>query len=114
MIIMSLSVDTEPVPLTIGDDGVARVGQTRVTLETIIAAFAEGETPEEIVLQYPSLGLADVYAVIGYYLHNRERVDEYLDDQRQRGAAVRAQNEARSDPSGIRERLEARRARPRS
>jgi uncharacterized protein (DUF433 family) len=36
------------------------VRHTRVTLETIIAAFNEGATTEEIALQYPSVPLADV------------------------------------------------------
>jgi len=33
--------------------GVLRVGGTRVTLDTVIAVFKEGATPEEIVYRYP-------------------------------------------------------------
>lgn len=65
---MSLVIESPPVPLNIDMDGVIRVGNTRVTLDTVVAAFKEGATAEEIVWQYPSLSLADVYAVIGYYL----------------------------------------------
>jgi uncharacterized protein (DUF433 family) len=111
---MTLSIDTEPVPLVVGEDAVVRVGGTRVTLETVLGAFQDGATPEEIVLEYPSLALADVYAAVGYYLRHRGRADDYLDEQRRRGAEVRALNEARCDAAGIRERLEARRARRRS
>ena len=34
-------------------------------------------TAEEIVQQYPTLDLADIYTVIAYYLRNREDVDAY-------------------------------------
>ena len=60
---MTLVIDTEPVPVAVDADGVARVGGTRVTLDTLVAAFEQGATAEEIAQQYPSLGLADVYSV---------------------------------------------------
>jgi hypothetical protein len=46
---------TETIPLETGADGVLRNSKTRVTLDTIIAAFSEGATAEEIAQQYPSL-----------------------------------------------------------
>jgi hypothetical protein len=49
-----------------------RVSKTRVPLDTIIAAFSEGATAEEIAYQYPVVPLADIYAVIGYYLHRKK------------------------------------------
>ena len=52
---MSLMVMPEPVPLAADRDGVMRVGGTRVTLDTVVAAFREGATAEEITQQYPSL-----------------------------------------------------------
>jgi uncharacterized protein (DUF433 family) len=58
--------------------GVARVGGTRVTLDTVIAAFSDGATAEEIAQQYPSLNLADVYYVIGYYLRRPSEVEAHL------------------------------------
>ena len=64
---MVLAPATEVIPLAVDIQGVLRVGNTRVTLDTVIAAFADGATAEEIVQQYPSLHLADVYSVIGYY-----------------------------------------------
>ncbi len=99
----------EPIPLTTDTDGVIRVGSTRVTLDTIVAAFHEGLTAEGIVEQYPSLQLADVYSVIAYYLHHRAEIDRYLRERQQSAADVRRDNEARFDPTGVRERLLARR-----
>jgi uncharacterized protein (DUF433 family) len=99
-----------PLPLTLGADGVARVGNTRVTLDTVIAAFVEGATAEEIVYQYPSLDLSDTYFVIGYYLQHRAEIDQYLQQRQKQAKAIRKRNESQHDPSGIRERLLARKA----
>ena len=57
---------TEVVPIEAGADGVIRVSKTRVTLDTLMAAFKDGATPEEIAQQYPAVPLADIYAVIAY------------------------------------------------
>lgn len=91
-------------------DGVVRVGNTRVTLDTIVLAFAEGATAEEIAQQYPSLRLADIYSVIAYYLRHRSAVEGYLRQRAQQAEQVRSHNETRFDPSGVRDRLLARRA----
>jgi len=106
-----LLIETEPIPLETDADGVVRIGGTRVTLDTIVAAFTEGATAEEIVYQYPSLNLADVYFVIGYYLQRRSDVEAYLRRRQRQADEVRTQNEARFDPHGMRDRLLARRAR---
>ena len=101
---------TETLPLEIDADGVVRVGKTRVTLDTIILAFTDGATAEEIAQQYPSLQLADIYSVIGYYLRHRSEVEAYLGQRAHEAEQVRHQNEARFDTSGVRDRLLARRA----
>jgi uncharacterized protein (DUF433 family) len=106
---MSLNPGSTPVPLRPDADGVMRVGGTRVTLDTVVAAFQEGATAEEIVEQYPSLRLADVYFVIGYYLDNQVAVDLYLQERDRRSAEVRQENETRFPPQGVRDRLLARR-----
>lgn len=104
---MSLIVASEPVSLTTDPDGVVRVGNTRVTLDTVVYAFCDGATAEEIVQQYPSLGLGDVYSVIGYYLKRKTEIDSYLREREQKAADVRQENENRFDPSGVRDRLVA-------
>jgi uncharacterized protein (DUF433 family) len=105
---MSLPLTAEPPPLATGADGVVRVGGTRVTLDTVVEAFREGLTPEEIQQQYPSLDLAHVYSAITYYLHHRTEVEEYLETRSRRREEVRREVEARFDPTGIRDRLLAR------
>jgi uncharacterized protein (DUF433 family) len=103
----------ETVPLQMDDDGVVRVGNTRVTLDTIVSGFLEGATAEELAQQYPSVQLADIYSVIGYYLRQRSEVEAYLEQRRRHAVSVQQENESRLDPTGIRERLEARRAKGR-
>src|SRR5436309_14019965 len=106
---MALLVTTERVPLVSDADGVVRIGSTRVTLDTVVAAFVEGMTAEGIVEQYPSLRLADVYSVIGYFLDHQEEIDAYLEGRQQQADAIRHENESRFDPMGVRARLLARR-----
>jgi hypothetical protein len=54
--------------------------------------------------------LADVYAVIAFYLRRRAEVDSYLHERERQAKAVRAENEGRFDPVGLRARLLARHA----
>jgi uncharacterized protein (DUF433 family) len=107
---MGLTIAHEPPPLQETEDGVVRVGGTRVTLDTLVAAFHQGATAEEIVEQYPSLDLADAYAVIAYYLHHRAEVEAYLAKRGEDARRVRHENKTRFSPTGIRARLLARRS----
>lgn len=104
----TLTIQPLPLPLSLNKDGVARVGGTRVTLDTVVQAFARGATAEEIAQQYPSLALSDVYATISYYLQNRDEVETYLAKRAKYAETVRLENLKRFDQTGIRERLLAR------
>jgi len=106
---MTLIITSLPIPLTTDANGIIRVGGTRVTLDTIVAAFNEGATAEEIGYQYPAVSLVDIYTVISYYLQQHAEVAAYLRQQQQAAALIRQQNEAQFDPCGVRERLLARR-----
>lgn len=106
---MSLLVTADPAPLASDADGVVRVGSSRVTLDTVVAAFREGMTPEGIVEQYPTLRLAEVYSVLGYVLSHAEAVETYLRGRQRIADDVRRENEARFDPVGVKDRLLARR-----
>lgn len=110
---MSILLTSEPLPLAVDADGVVRVAKTRVTLDTIVAAFQDGLTAEEIAEQYPSLRLGEVYAVIGYYLCHQADVDAYLAAREHRADEVREENERRFSPAGVRSRLLARQTRQR-
>ena len=98
----------EPIPLSTDADGVIRVAGTRVTLDTVIATFMTGASPEEIAQDFPVLRLDDIYAVITYYLRHRDEVDTYLHERRARAEAIRGEIEAYSPQTGLRDRLLAR------
>ena len=107
---MSLVLERQPVPLKADADWVVRVAGTRITLDTVVAAFKQGATAEQIAHDYPVLSLVDIDAVITFYLGQREAVEAYLAEQQRAGQHIRHQMEARFDPHGIRDRLLARRA----
>jgi uncharacterized protein (DUF433 family) len=104
-----LIIEAETAPIAVDTDGVARVGKTRVTLDTVVAAFNQGATAEEIVYRYPALKLSDIYSTISFYLNHQPAVTEYLQQRQQQAQAIRITNEQKFDPQGLRDRLLARR-----
>jgi uncharacterized protein (DUF433 family) len=55
-----------------------RITGTRVGLEHLVWAYNDGFTAEELAMQYRTVTLEQVHAVLAYYLANRSAVDEYL------------------------------------
>src|SRR5215469_4189789 len=106
---MGALIVSEVPPLVEDADGVLRVSGTRVTLDTVVTAFQEGATAEEIVDQYPSITLANVYQVIGFYLRHSDELDIYLEQRGLAAEQTRTLNESRWPAEGIRARLMARR-----
>ena len=106
---MAIELATPALPLRIDGDGVVRVGGTRVTLETIVRVFLEGNTAEEIADQFPTVKLSDVYATIAYYLDHRPDVDAYLAQVLAEEEAVRLEVERRRPSHELRDRLLRRR-----
>ena len=108
--IITLIVETQSLPLQVDQDGVVRVGGTRVTLDTVAHAFNDVNTAEEIMSHYPVLKLADIYAVISYYLNNRAAVNSYLQQQENSAEKTWLEIESAPDYQLFRHRLLARRA----
>jgi uncharacterized protein (DUF433 family) len=105
---MDWAAVSEKIPIEADKDGVIRVGNTRVTLETLVSAFNGGSTAEEIAYQFPVLNIADVYAVITYYLRYRDTVEKYLNNRVQLSEQVKRRNQENKNLNAIRERLLAR------
>ena len=89
--------------IRIDEHGVMRVGQTRVMLDSVVAAFDQGHSAETIVQQYPSISLEEVYGAIAYYLANRQEVDEYL--RRQDETWEKHRQKSRGTASAVVQRL---------
>ena len=85
----------DPVPLRADPGGILRVGNSRVSLDTVIAEYEQGADAEAIVHAYPTLDLADVYAVLAYYLRHQEEGNEYLRKRVLEAASLRQEIESR-------------------
>jgi uncharacterized protein (DUF433 family) len=105
-------IQPDPVPLRADEGGALRVGDTRVPLDTVIYEYENGADPEGIVNAYPTLQLADVYAVIAYYLRHQAEVNEYVRKRQAEAAELRREIQGRQPSRGeLRAKLLARRDR---
>ncbi len=81
-------------PLRTDQDGVIRVGNTRVTLMTIVGSYRINESPDQIHEGFSTVSLADINAVIAFYLAHQEKVDEYIRQEKAEGERWRQEYEA--------------------
>ena len=95
----------EKIPLEVDDTGTVRVTGSRVTLDSLVELFDQGATAEQITHSFPGLGLDDVYAVVTYYLRNKEEVRTYLATQDHEAAVIQQRLETEFPDNGFRERL---------
>jgi uncharacterized protein (DUF433 family) len=87
------------------ENGVLRAGGGRVMLDSVVAAFEQGHSPESIRVQYPSLSLEEVYGAITWCLAHPDEVRAYL--KRQDDVWQQAQARSEQNPSAVVERLRA-------
>ncbi len=71
------------------------IGETRVSLDSVVYAFLRGESTEDIADSFPALSLEQVFGAVAFYLANRDLIDCYL--QKERAEFARAREEARPD-----------------
>lgn len=81
---------------------------TRVSLDSIVYAFLEGQTAESIAQSFPVLTLEQVYGAITFYLANRLDIDAYLTKEKADFEAMREVSR-KTDPMFFRKLAEARR-----
>ena len=86
--------ETVALPLKMDEHGVIRVSGTRVTLDTVIARYHQGDSPEAIHDGFDVLPLNDIYAVIAYYLAHRGELDAYLRRREEEAERIRQEVEA--------------------
>jgi uncharacterized protein (DUF433 family) len=96
---MESPIRPEPVPLHDDGRGGFRVGASRVPLEVVLRDYERGAGPEAIIAAYSALDLADVYAVIAYYLRHKEEVGAYLLRRAEEARALREEIERNQRPS---------------
>ena len=85
------------------ESGALRIGAGGVPLDSVLAAWGQGHSPETIRLQYPALALEEIYGAIAWSLANRADMDAYL--KRQEALWEQWRSRAGDDP--LRARLRA-------
>ena len=97
------------IPLSVDEDGVIRIGDSGVPLESVIVLFRDGATAEDIAEAFTSLDSADLHYVLGYSLPHRSEIDAYLSSRAAEQARIREEVESRFDVSDLKARIERRR-----
>jgi uncharacterized protein (DUF433 family) len=85
-------------PMRVDEGGTLRVGQSRIPLDLVIEQYENGMTPEDLVRAYDSLELADVHAVIAYYLRNQGLVQAYVKQREEEAKSLRTKAETEHPP----------------
>ena len=80
-------------------EGVYLVGDTRVSLDSLIYLFREGASAEGMVDSYPALTLEQVHGALAHYLGNKNEIDRYLAEGQH--AAQLHQNESRRNNADL-------------
>ncbi len=54
------------------------IAESRVSLDSVVYGFWNGQSAESIAQDFPVLTLEEVYGAITYYLAHRKEIDEHL------------------------------------
>ena len=73
-------------------EGVYRVGDTRVSLDSLVYLFREGMSAESMVESYAALTLEQVHGAIAFYLRNQKEIDHYLAEGQRTAESQQAQS----------------------
>ncbi len=73
--------------------GRARIAGHRIRVQDVVVLTAEqGESPEQIVADFPQLSLADVHAALSYYYDHRNEIDQQIREDDELVARMKAQS----------------------
>src|SRR5688572_5256778 len=100
---------TNMAPLNQDSNGTVRLNGSRVTFDTLVAAFKRGNTAEQIQDSFPSLSLAQIYGAIAWYLNHQVDADNYLKERETEAQAIRQEIESQPEQAAFRETMRPRR-----
>ncbi len=98
----------EGVPLVDRYEGTIRtirVIGSRITLDTLVGFFKQGETVEDLARGFPTLSLEQIKAVIDWYLTHQKEADEYLEEGEAEAEAFWKEYESKPENKAAREEL---------
>lgn len=84
------------------------IANSRVSLDTIVYAFLDGQSPESIAQSLPVLTLEQVYGAIAFYLAHQPEIEIYLEQSKADFEAKRTASR-KSDPMFYQKLADARR-----
>ncbi|MDX2031572.1 MAG: DUF433 domain-containing protein [Blastocatellia bacterium] len=76
-------------------DGAYRIADTRVSLDSLVYSWLQGDSPETIADNFPVLSLEQIYGAIAFYLAHQIEVDAYLRKAERDYENLQAQSRAR-------------------
>jgi uncharacterized protein (DUF433 family) len=86
--------------------GKPRIAGSRIPVKHVVIWHERmGQSPSQIVSDYPHLTLADVYAAMAYYHDHREEINADIQAERQNYDEMKS-----AQPSRLREKLQERKA----
>lgn len=75
-------------------DGNWYVGDGRVELYSVVAAWQQGYSPEEVRAGFPHLSLTQVYGAILFYLERKDELDRFFREVDANAAQIRSRLES--------------------
>jgi uncharacterized protein (DUF433 family) len=102
---MTAAVIQEHIQIVDGPSGpTPRIAGHRIRVQDIAIAHEQlGWSADEIVDQYPTITLADVYAALAYYWDHRDEIEQAIADERAYAEELR-----RVTPDPVKEKLASR------
>lgn len=85
------------------------IANSRVSLDTIVYAFLDGQSPESIAQSLPVLTLEQVYGAIAFYLAHQTEIETYL-EQAKTDFETKQKASRKSDPVFYQKLADARRS----
>ena len=68
------------------------ISGTRIRVQDIVIRTELGDSPDDIIVAYPHVTLADVHAALSYYYDHRDAIDQQIRDSEALVARMRAQS----------------------
>ena len=99
-----LTLEPVQVPLVM-TNGELRVVGSRIGLQHIVCEYQQGADAEDIAMRFPSLKLADVHAILWYYLTHQAEVETYILEREEQADELRGKLEIQFPIIGLRQRL---------
>jgi uncharacterized protein (DUF433 family) len=84
---------TQTAPLNLDSEGTIRLTGSRITFDTLMAAFKKGNTAEQIQDSFPSLSLAQIYGAIAWYFDHQAEAEDYLKEREAEAEVIRQEIE---------------------